>query len=184
MPLVSKRELAGVLKCSRPTLDNLLDRHGEKFPVVRQGSNGRAWQFDAEAVVSFLRAEQEREEAELTARAEQLEQFRLPGLEPEPTEPTAAARPKDILDTLRAQKLRHDMAKEAGQLVWKSHVRQQLSTAIAGMNRFLQALPAQAGRRFNLPDAVTADMARLIADQQGEFQRQLRDLLEAPADAA
>ena len=181
MTVVNKRELSSLLKCSLPTLDSLLDRHGDAFPVVQRGSNGIAWQFDPEAVTAFLRAEQDREEAELAARAEALDQYRLPGLEPQPT--PSGAKPKDILDTLRAQRLQHDMAKQAGHLVWTTQVRQQLTTAVIGLNTFLHGLPGQCGRRFNLPDAVVADMARLIADQQAAFQRQLRELLTPPADA-
>ena len=182
MPLVNKRELASILDISLPTLDSLIDRHGDAFPIVQRGSNGVAWQFDPEAVTAFLRAYQAREEAELAARAEALDQFRLPGLEPAPT--PAGAKPKDILDTLRAQRLQHDMAKQAGHLVWTTQVRQQLVTAVTLLNTFLHGLPGQCGRRFNLPDAVVTDMARLIADQQVEFQCQLRELLNPSSDAA
>ena len=65
MPIVSKQQLAISLGTTGATLDRWMARHPD-FPIVRVGQGGAhvvAWQFDVDAVRSFMaskRAEAQR----------------------------------------------------------------------------------------------------------------------------
>lgn len=54
MPVVSKLRLAIVLGIDRATVDRWLERY-QDFPVTKRGGvGGTAWQFDVDAVRSFM----------------------------------------------------------------------------------------------------------------------------------
>lgn len=182
--LVNKRELAKILKCSLPTVGALVDRYAD-FPVERRGSNGVEWQFDPEAVTTFLQQKREEETAAAAEahqqRAELLDQFRLPIDDIAPSD-DAGLTPQQRLASARARQIEDRMAREAGLLVPTTEVRARLSAALAQLNQFLAALPGSIGRRYNLPDPVVRDMRRTIEQQQRQFLQELGVL--APPDTA
>lgn len=180
---VNKRELSHVLGVSLPTIDNLIDRYPD-LPIAQRGSNGVPWEFDAAAVVAFL-AEKRRHEAEqLQAKSEFLRQFTLPMDETAPEESrgaVSASQRKQIAEALRIER---KLAMESGLLVPTSEIRQALTPAFANLGRFLETLPQQLGRRFNLPDEVVRAMREAIDDGRREFVRAAGSLLKRDADAA
>ena len=87
--LVTKKELARLLRISRQTLDLWIERYGDEFPVLERGTNGREWQFDADLVIEFLRAKQAENAARQANRDALLDQLTLPIATPD----TQAPRP-------------------------------------------------------------------------------------------
>jgi hypothetical protein len=71
-----------------------------------------------------------------------------------------------------------EQAKAAGFLVETHKVRQQLGHAVVVLNKSLQSLPSQIGRRFSLPEATVLAMREVVEDFQRELVRNLRDLTQ------
>lgn len=182
--LVNKRELARILDISLPTLGEMIERHGDSFPVERRGSNGIEWQFDPEAVVAFVRAQREQDAAEAEKRAELLSQFGLPLDQAAPAD-QAGQKPTDILTAWRARKIHHEMAKEAGELVWKATIRQQVTNEVLALRQFLTSAPASIMRRHGIPDAVIRTVSDAMLEQLAEFRRKMArsGLAEPPPEA-
>ena len=59
MSALNMERLSIALGVSLPTLRRWLLIYGDEFPVVRRGSNGRAYEFDLAAVSAFLDAKRE-----------------------------------------------------------------------------------------------------------------------------
>lgn len=163
--LVSKRELCRVLRISRPTLDAWIDRYGDAFPIAERGANGREYQFDAEAVIDFLRAEQERQAAARAQRDEALAQLMLPL----PAGPAPAADAPSLDDRLKAARLNAlllDEEERAGRLVSATEVEDRLTSVFAVLARELAAFLRQLAREQNWPDAVLLAAERRLAEVQ------------------
>ncbi len=169
--LVNKRQLAQLLNKSVPHVDELIRRYPD-LPIINAGWNGTPWQFDAAAVTEFLRQKADEEERAARAHEAQVAQYALPVDDAEPEE-TRGLDPKKKIDAFKALKLSRELQRESGFLVPTADVRAALIPAIAELNRFLQNLPDQIGRKFNLPDGVTQSMRALITDQQASFVRQI-----------
>ncbi len=167
--LVNKRELAGILSVSLPTLTDWIERFPD-FPVWERGANGREYRFDAIAVREWAMARREAEARDEAARRDMLAQFALPLTDPgDAAAGEAVASLEDIRRIREADKLRQ----ERGFLVGVPEIRQALTAAVAKWNRATHATVRQAARDFNLPPAVE----RALADRFAEAQRQfLRDL--------
>jgi phage terminase Nu1 subunit (DNA packaging protein) len=95
---VNKQELADILRCALPTLDRLMARYGDSFPVVQHGAKGREYRFDPEAVISFVQAREAERRATDAQRDELMAQFTIPGIEPA----AAGLKPSDQLALARA----------------------------------------------------------------------------------
>jgi phage terminase Nu1 subunit (DNA packaging protein) len=180
--LVNKRELARVLKCSLPTVDNIIDRY-PGFPIERRGSHGVEWEFDVDLVTAFLKRQRDAEAQQTVARDELLQQFTLPidDTAPEGSTVLSPAQRKAQAEALRIER---KLAMESGLLVPTSEIRQQLADPIAQLGRFLDTLPVQLGRRFNLPEEVVRAARDLIDDGRRSFVRGLGDLAKRGDDAA
>lgn len=186
--LVNKAELADILGCSLPTLNDWI-RKDPDFPVEARGSNGVEWQFDADRVIEYRRQQREAEEAEALRRREAMEQYRLPllGADLGGSSGSGAFTPQQELALVRKRQLELEMAKEAAFLLQTVDVRQNLSIAITHLNRSLQSLPGQVGRQFGLPEATVRAMRSFVDTYQRNLVRELRDLMQEPeteADAA
>ena len=59
MSALNMERLSIALGVSLPTLRRWLLIYGDEFPVVRRGSNGRAYEFDLPTVSAFLDAKRE-----------------------------------------------------------------------------------------------------------------------------
>jgi phage terminase Nu1 subunit (DNA packaging protein) len=174
--LVNKRELARqVLKCSLPTVNDLIERYPD-FPIEHRGSNGVEWQFDAAAVVAFLGGKREAESRDSAARAELFRQFTLP------IDSVAGDEAKGLIPSQRAALARariaeRKLAVESGFLLETSETRQVLQSAIARLARFLDGLPGEIGRQFNLPDEISAAMRSRIDERREQFVADLQAFL-------
>jgi len=180
MPIVNKAELASIIGVSLPTMESMIRKDAD-FPIVQRGSNGVAWQFDTDAVRQHMTAVRERELAAAEAREAELAQVVLPGLD---LELPASGKAADMLNAMRAQKLKIELEKQAGGLVWTHEVRQPLAIAVGELTRFLADLPTQATRGMGLPDEIVSEMENRIADAMLEFNTKLMGLLQPPANAA
>jgi phage terminase Nu1 subunit (DNA packaging protein) len=176
--IVNMEEMADILRISIPTLKRLMKRYPD-FPVVARGSNGVPWQFDADAVIAFVRARREAEAAASAERDADLAQISLPLEEAVPPEERALSA-SDRLKNAQAMLKEDEVARQRGFLVLTSEMRQRLAPAWAELGQSLQAMPATLGRRHNLPDAVVRDMRAMIAAKQREIHATLQDLLGGP----
>lgn len=182
---VNKRELAAILGRSVPTVSAWIERYPD-FPVLDRGTNGKEWRFDPAAVAAFV-TDLDAAEARATAeRQTRIQQLGLPFTDPgDGVQPTNAGYTLDDIKLIQAtDKLRM----ERGFLVDVSETRVTFTAAIARWNRAQRAVIHQAGRDFNLSEAVTRGLFDRFAQAQRQFVRDLRqdaDLLsEQPADAA
>lgn len=169
----NKDELARALDWAKPTLDAFLKDHPDA-PVVTRGSNGVPWEFDVAAFMDFVARISASEEEALSAKRAELDKWRLPlGIEQK------ADSAKDVVSLLKANKL----AREAGLLVPVSEMRQKALSVLAAFARFLDYLPAQLGRKHQLPDAVVRSLEQSIADQRELLIKEIQALFaEEPPD--
>ncbi len=173
MPAVNKRELASLLRVSAPTLDRLIERHGDAFPVLQRGDKGREWSFDADAVRAFL-AEYEAAQAE--AARERTDAVRQAAL-PIANEDEQKLKPAELLALAKARMIARQEQREAGLLVDTASVRAALGAAFARLNSALHAAVRQVARDHNLPEPVTRAVAAALADAQREFVRSADEFL-------
>jgi phage terminase Nu1 subunit (DNA packaging protein) len=175
---VNKDELAGIIKCSLPTLSALLKRYGDDFPCVERGTNGKAYVFDVDAVVSFLdERDKERRQAGVE-RDELMQQYTLPGTVPDQP---AGMKASDILALTRADKLRREQAREAGFLVEKTALRRLLNALFNRLSRRMTSAIRQVCREANIPEAVIRTIESRFADAQREFVKDAQKDLNAGA---
>ncbi len=179
MVTVNLEEMAEKLRISLPTLRKMMRRYDD-FPVVAEGSNGVPWQLDPAAVIDFVQAKRDEEAAARGVRDDLLAQVSLPLEELQP-ETDRVASPAERLKIAQAMRVEDEVAKQRGFLVLTSDMRMRLTEAWTPLSQFLAGLPAQLGRRHNLPDAVVRDMRRAIEAQQRELHRKLKDLLSEDA---
>jgi phage terminase Nu1 subunit (DNA packaging protein) len=181
--VVNKQELAEALRCSRPTVDALLRRYGD-FPVLREGKNGEAWQFDLAMCMDFLQQRRAEEKAGTARRSELLAQIALPiddvtpDLDPKLT-------PSQRLALARARAAERDLAMKSGLLAPTSEVRVALSTAFAKLQGDLRTFLRQLARDHDWPDAVLRRHEAELADLQRRFVTGAAHYLgdQTPADA-
>ena len=179
--LVNKRELARVLQCSLPTVDRLIDRHGDRFPVVAAGALGREWQFDAQAVLDFLREVDHAQQAAGEARDAELQQYALPFMPAD--DESKGLKPADLLALAKVREAQRREAREVGFLVPTAEVRQALGTAFARLAVRLRAEIRQAAQDHNLPDAVTRALLERVASAQRDFAGNAEKFLDPDMDA-
>ena len=165
--VVNKQELADALRCSRPTVDALLRRYPD-FPVLREGKNGEAWQFDLSAASAFLQARRAEERAGTERRSELLAQISLP-IDDVTPDLDRKLKPADRLAMARARSAERDLAIKSGLLVPTSDVRVALSTAFAKLQADLRSFLRQIGRDHDWPDAVLRRHEAELADLQRGF---------------
>ncbi len=174
---VNKNELAKIISCSLPTLNALIDRHGDDFPIITRGTNGREYEFDADAVVAYLRAKDDAARQAGAEREELMRQYTLP-VETETPSAAAGLRPQELLALTRAEGLRRQQMRDAGFLVLVSDVRQTLTAAFIKLRqRQLQAV-RQACRDSNIPEATIRTIEARIGEAQAEFVRETQRDLE------
>jgi len=176
----NKVELAEHLKCSLPTLDALLRRYGDDFPVRRKGSNGIAWEFVLADVIAFLKAEREAEQHAADERAQLFEQFRLP-LDELAAPEAEGMTPQQRASLALARQREHELALQTGQVVLASEMVEADRRMWKSLGRFLDSLPNQLARLHNLPDPVVRSMRAMIDEQRRLLVRELGGELLAEA---
>ena len=179
--LVNKRELARVIQCSLPTVDRLLERHGDAFPIVERGALGREWKFAPQAVIDFLREVDRTQQEAGEARDAELQQFVLPLAPVE--EDTKGLKPTDLLALAKVREAQRREAREVGFLVETAEVRQALGTAFARLAVRLRAELRQAAQDHNLPDAVARALLERISAVQRDFAANADRFLQPEGDA-
>jgi len=180
--LVNKRELAKrILKCSLPTLTDLIDRY-EDFPIEQRGANGIEYMFDAELVVEFLRGKRE-EETRLTAeaaaeRAEYFKQFSLPIDDIAPEEARGLT-PTQRQALAKARLIERKLALESSLLVSMAELRQDLTIPMQMLGKFLDTLPTQVGADLNLPEEAQRAMRSRIDEARRAFVREVERRMQS-----
>ena len=172
--IVNKTELCEIINTTIPTLDKLLRRH-EKFPIVERGNNGREYQFDVNAVVTFLE-EREAERARAGAERDDLmRQYTLPV--------TADAEknltPGDLLQMAKLRQLERREQIEAGFLIEAAEARKELYSAFGDLRRDMGTAVRQALRNANIPEPVIRNIEASIADAQRRFVAKAQAALKA-----
>jgi phage terminase Nu1 subunit (DNA packaging protein) len=147
---VNKAELATVLSCSHPTVDRLIRRHGDAFPVIRQGGNGKEWQFDPAAVVLYLREVEAAAAAAGQARDALVEQYRLPGVAQE----APGVTPSDLLKLAQVRRLETEEAIRASFLIETPVLRPKLEDVFSRLRRENAAAVRSTLTDNAIPEAV------------------------------
>lgn len=174
-------EMANALGVSKPTLRDWITKW-EDFPVVARGSNGVAWQFDTQAVISFVADRREQEAAANARRIEQLGQIALPLGGPV----TSDGNEMPLAEMAQLYKLARaadDLALSRRQLLRPADVRPLVSDLLTRLRHQMTALPRQWAARHNLPAAVGADMKRDVEDALTALHAGLREHLTSIAVA-
>jgi len=167
---VNKAEMAGILSCSVPTLDKLIDRHGDNFPIMSRGGRGVEWKFDPEAVVEFLRRMEAEAVAAGQARDAVIEQFMLPGVAQE----AAGVSPADMLRLAQVRRLETDQAIRAGFLIEVAALRPKFEDAFSKLRR-----ESAAAIRSTLTDnAIPETIIRTIESRVNEAWNRAIDAVQ------
>jgi phage terminase Nu1 subunit (DNA packaging protein) len=181
--LVNKRELARrVLKCSLPTLNELIERYPD-FPVTRPGSNGVEYQFDASAVVAFLSDRREQENREAAQRNDLFSHFSLPIDDIAPEEARGLS-PAQRQSLARARLAERKLAMESGLLLPAAETRQVAQVAFGRLGKMLDGLPSQLGREFNLPEEVVRSMRARLDDFRRQAVGEIHEFLMRDSEGA
>jgi phage terminase Nu1 subunit (DNA packaging protein) len=176
--LVNLGEMARLLQRSLPTMRELPIRYPD-MPVVQRGGAGTQWQFDPAAVLAFMAAQTEREEAEERARAERLAALAQPTLLDGDIrgQSELGLSSKDYGQEIRNARELDKLRTERGFLIDKSQMRFLLENSWRVLANSLSALPAQMGRKHNLPEAVVRDMRKYLQEQQVAIHGRLSEFL-------
>lgn len=176
---VNKRELAKLIECSLPTLNELIDRYAD-FPVAKRGSNGVEWEFDAQAVIEFLGEKKDAETRAATERANLFKQFSLP-IDAQAPEGSTELSPTQRKAIAEARIKERRLAIETGLLADVPQLRQNQTLVIARLGRFFDNLPPQLAREFNLPEEVMRAMRKRLDDQRRSFVAEIDELMSQGA---
>lgn len=175
--IVNKRELAKALKCSLPTLNELVDRYDD-FPVRTQGKNGVEWEFDLAEIIEFLKAKDEAEARAAQERSALFKQLSLPidTIAPEGSAELSPSQRRQLAEALSKER---KLAIETGLLVEVPQIRQNLQLSIGRLGRLFDTMPQQLAREFNLPEEVMRSMRRRIDDYRRAFVAEIGELMSA-----
>ena len=170
--VVNKRELAKLLRTTVVSLGNWIEKWPD-LPVLERGTNGREWQFEASAVVEFLRAKQEEGRAAKAERDEALSQLVLPLALTGDAEKPLAGSIKEQREALLFRIAQRQEAEKLGRLVAADDVRDALTTAFGTMNRVLTGAVKAIGQDHSLPPGVLRVIQARIATAQREAVREI-----------
>ena len=153
---VGKLEMARLLGWSAPKLDREL-RNDHNFPVISPGGKGVEWQFDAAAVLTFVRMQ------------EGPTQAGLPGLPLSPTQRKNEA---------SAKLLEMQLERQLGEMVPRAEVLAVAGAAFQRLGKALETLPSQVGREFNWSPQHIAEVRARIDEFRNNFARDLQEYVE------
>lgn len=148
--LVNQQEAAELLGISSATFTKWLKAH-ESIPVVRRGSHGVAYQFDARDLAQWKREHEAEVERERQARAGELRQMRFDMFgvaEHDPSRPGLSA--EELIKEIQAQRDSDRLARDRGELVRSADVREQIEAAFLGLRTDVMALADRVAREFAL----------------------------------
>ena len=131
-----------VLEVSIPTVKLMMRRHVD-FPILKRGGQGRAWQFDADAVLAFVASLRARRDADLAARERLVTDIQAGHAIPARSA-CSAATITEIFETLAAE-LEGHVAELAGRLDAREALAACLGPALArAKNQIFEALKTSA----------------------------------------
>ncbi|MDE1905038.1 MAG: terminase small subunit [Rhodospirillales bacterium] len=159
---LNKTELAHFLKVSLPTLTRWLLRWPD-FPVVDRGTNGKEWEFDPEAVATFLRGRQEEEALARENRDQTLAQLALP-MDLGGAPPRNSA--KEELDAWRVRRIQREEAERAGRLVPAAAVADAVRMVLARIGQDTARFLRQVAREQSWPEAYLRDVEKRLRESQ------------------
>ncbi|MDX3885997.1 MAG: hypothetical protein QHC65_16355 [Sphingomonas sp.] len=167
---------------SEPTIRKLIEAHSG-FPILRRGTNGRAYEFDLGEAAEFIRGIQRREEEEARARNEEVRQFGLSLLGDDAA--SATATPAGLSAAERKAMLEEELvaikvAERRGELVRKAGVVAAVNDFVLMVARRLETLPDRLAKRADLPREALLSLERLIEIDR----REIADAMEKMKDAA
>ena len=183
--IIGKVELASRLGWSRPFLDRRLKRD-PRFPIKEPGSQGkgRSWQFDYEAVLKYLSAENKNlsessdqesypptsENDDGIAASSDAQQYPVDDVK----EGTARAR----RDMAQAKIFEDKLARDRGELVHIEDMRQTASLAMMHLGKGLDALPNQIVDRLGLSPEHALTIRSMINELRTMMVTELQSKLK------
>ena len=179
MVLINRDQLAQQLRCSLPTVDAMIKRWPD-FPVVERGGLGRAWKFDAAAVVNFLQDKRDEEERAQAEKSELLAQLVLP-IERRDHD----GKKLDLDDELKAVKLRKALREEQieSQFLVQTHeVRAALERSLRRFGQSLDSAVERVVKTHNLPDAVKRALVLEFGEARTAFVNDAAEFLSKPEE--
>ena len=180
--LVTKKELARLLRISRQTLDLWIERYGDEFPVLERGTNGREWQFDADLVIEFLRAKQAENAARQANRDALLDQLTLPIATPDTQAPGLSL--DDRIKATRLADMQMLQAERAKRLVRAEPTLDLFITIFADLQRALVQNVDRLAREHAWPEPIRqaeeTKMADLLRSAHATAKEFLTPKLETP----
>jgi phage terminase Nu1 subunit (DNA packaging protein) len=178
--VVNKTDLSTILRTSIPTLDKLLRKHGDAFPVVRRGGNGVAYAFDPAAVIAFLRGLDEARIAAGQVRDDLMQQYTLPEVVAPEEAPLS---PRDRLQLAKLGQIEREEKIRAGFLVETATIRASLFTAFTALRRDMTAAVRQELRNAGTPEAVIRSIEARIGEAQRTCIANIQEVLKNTTDA-
>ena len=172
-PTVNKAEMAELLGTSTVTLDAWI-RKKPAFPIVERGARGVEWRFDPAAVMAFITAEREAAKAAGAARDEQLDQFKLPGVE----DPAPGLSPADRVRLATLRKMETDEAIRNGFLLDKVQTRQLLTETLVRLRTDTTNAVVQILADHHIPETTTRSIMARIEDAQRQCVERLQAVLK------
>ena len=173
--IVNRAEMAKLLEMSLPTFDRYMDRG---MPIFQRGSNGRAYQFDAEAVISWYRGEIEKEEAAAAARAADLTQLSMElngGAVAEIEGVAPGLSGKARIEALQGALLQDKLEQQRGKLIPVEDVRADYTALFSRFRQRLLSLPVMLVRSAGLTPAQAAAVDSDIRALLRELAVQIAD---------
>lgn len=173
--LVNKQELADLFDVSVPTVDTWIK---DGCPVEREGSAGRAYQFDVEKVTEWRRDVEERARLERAERDRKLAQmqFQLTGGAADEAG-GAGLTGRQRIDAIQAALLEDKLRRERRHVIPREEVRsdyeavfqllrQRLTSVHVVMMRTVGLSPEQASALQREMSALLVDLRQQVADPE------------------
>jgi Phage DNA packaging protein Nu1 len=173
---VGKAGLCRMLGWARPTLDLRLAAD-PAFPVLRSGSKGGGWHFDAAAVQAYLQS------SGAGATAPNSPEPDAAGSSDAASATTRTAgeqTARQRRDAIQADILQDQLSRNRGELVRVEEYRMVLNTMLAHLGKGLERLPDQIVERLGLDEERREPIKELVDELRMAMVKELNTLLVRP----
>lgn len=175
---VSLGELAAMAGMpSEPTLRKMIAEHAD-FPVLARGTNGVAYEFDAELACAFVKSLREREEEKARARAAEVRQFNLEylGADAVVDQSSVGLSASERKALLEEELIAMKVAERRGELVRKSTVDAAIAAVFDLLSQRRRSLSARLAKRTDLTRQQQTLLDQLLERESHDLAEKFEEM--------
>ncbi|MBM20754.1 MAG: hypothetical protein CMN87_12155 [Stappia sp.] len=172
---LNRAQLAEALGVSEPTIDRF---RKEGLPVVREGTNGQAYQFLLSECWAWVQEREAGRRAREARAQESVQQLRLQVLGGRLGDSEMALTPKERAELYAAEVNYNKLATDRGQLIPRDEVIELLDHVLSTVRSSVMGLPDRLSRDAGLTGRQAEQAVAVTDDLIGEIHRTLGAYIE------